>query len=63
MWIRLKGSKEEFVGQCIFLQNLQMQPNTLICDSLQRWTLEGIGLQDLHDHHHSKGKNSQAESI
>lgn len=62
MRIRVKGSKEGFVGQPSFLQNLQKQANTLISNSLQKVYCEEIDLQNLH-HHHSRGKNNQAESI
>lgn len=63
MWIRVKDSKGEFVGQQIFLQNLQRQANTLICNSLWTCIVEEIDLQNLHHHHHREGKNNQAESI
>lgn len=63
MWISVKDSKGEFVGQHIFLQNLQRQANTLICNSLRRCSIEEIDLQNLHHHHQSKGNYNQAESI
>lgn len=59
MWIRVKDSKEEFVGQQIFLQNLQREANTLICNSLWRCIVEEIDLQHLHHLHHSERKSTQ----